>query len=259
MAGNAALRSGAGLVTVATAEPVQGIVASSHPEYMTESLPAGASGEIALAALENGRFAVALKGKTVLAIGPGLGQQKETQEFVRRAVAETDLPIVLDADGLNAFDGKASLLAQKKSRHLAITPHPGEMARLTGLSTEQVQGDRVNIAVESAKKWNVYVVLKGFHTILASPAGKVLVNTTGNAGLAKGGSGDILTGVLAALIGQFGTNDFLRVLALGTYLHGSAADLLRHTGDVSGMLATEVAAAVPYARQKLLQELRERG
>jgi NAD(P)H-hydrate epimerase len=86
-----------------------------------------------------------------------------------------------------------------------------------------------------------------------------LVNTTGNAGLAKGGSGDILTGVLAALIGQFGTNDFLRVLALGTYLHGSAADLLRHTGDVSGMLATEVAAAVPYARQKLLQELRERG
>jgi NAD(P)H-hydrate epimerase len=259
MAGNAALRSGAGLVTVATAEPVQGIVASSHPEYMTESLPAGASGEIALAALENGRFAAALKGKTVLAIGPGLGQQKETQEFVRRVVAETDLPIVLDADGLNAFDGKADLLAQKKSRHLAITPHPGEMARLTGLSTEQVQGDRVNIAVESAKKWNVYVVLKGFHTILASPAGEVLVNTTGNAGLAKGGSGDILTGVLAALIGQFGTNDFLRVLALGTYLHGSAADLLRHTGDVSGMLATEVAAAVPYARQKLLQELRERG
>jgi hydroxyethylthiazole kinase-like uncharacterized protein yjeF len=259
MAGNAALKSGAGLVTVATAEPVQNVVASAHPEYMTESLPAGASGEIALAALENGRLEAALKGKTVLAIGPGLGQQAETQEFVRRVVAETDLPMVLDADGLNAFDGKAGLLAQKKTQYLAVTPHPGEMARLTGLSTEQVQGDRVKVAVESAKRWNAYVVLKGFHTILASPAGDVFVNTTGNAGLAKGGSGDILTGVLSALIGQIGTTDFLRVLALGTYLHGATADLLRHTGDISGMLASEVAAAVPYARQKLLQELRERG
>jgi NAD(P)H-hydrate epimerase len=259
MAGNAALRAGAGLVTVATAEPVLNIVASAHPEYMTEPLPATSSGEISLGALEHGRFAAALKGKTVLAIGPGLGMQSETREFVRRVVTETDLPMVLDADGLNAIDAKTDVLAKKKTRYLAMTPHPGEIARLTGLSTDQVQADRVKIATESARKWNAYVVLKGFHTILASPAGDVFVNTTGNAGLAKGGSGDILTGVLAALIGQFGTEDFLRVLALGTYLHGAAADLLRQGSDSSGMLATEVAGAVPYARQELLKELRERG
>ena len=259
MAGSAALRAGAGLVTVATAEPAQNVVASAHPEYMTESLPATRAGEISIEALSNGRFATALKGKTVLAIGPGLGTTAETQQFVQRVVMETDLPIVLDADGLNAIDGKTDALARKKTRFLAMTPHPGEMARLTGLSTAEVQADRVRVASESAKKWNAYVLLKGFHTILASPSGQIFVNTTGNAGLAKGGSGDILTGILAALIAQFGTDDFLRVLALGAYLHGAAADLLRNKTDLSGMLATEVAAAIPDARQQLLQELRARA
>ena len=260
MAGNAALRGGAGLVTIATAEPVRSVVATAHAEYMTEALPATSFGEISMQALRGGRFAVASKGKTVLAIGPGLGTGEETRDFVRQVVAETDLPIVLDADGLNAIDGKTDALATRRTRFLAMTPHPGEMARLTGLSTAEVQADRVKVATDAAKKWNAYVVLKGFHTILASPVGSpIFVNTTGNEGLAKGGSGDILTGLLAALIGQFGTEDFLRVLALGAYLHGAAADLLRHGRDVSGMLATEVAAAIPDARQQLLRELRARG
>jgi NAD(P)H-hydrate repair Nnr-like enzyme with NAD(P)H-hydrate dehydratase domain len=133
------------------------------------------------------------------------------------------------------------------------------MARLSGKTIPGVQRDRVSTAMEAAKNWNAYVLLKGFNTVMASPDGKVFVNMTGNPGLAKGGSGDILTGLLTALIGQFGTVDLLRVMALGAYLHGAAAELLAQSSDPSGMLASEVADAVPFARRKLLQELQERG
>ncbi len=258
LAGQAALRGGGGLVTIATPEPALPIVAGSQPEYMTEGLPATNAGTLAAAGIHSQRFAELLRGKTVVAIGPGVGQHPETQEFIRGAVAESELPIVLDADGLNAFAGRGDLLAKKKTRFLVVTPHPGEMARLLGSSTAQVQQDRVKTAVDAAKEWNVYVVLKGFHTILASPGGQVFVNTTGNPALAKGGSGDVLTGLLGALIAQFGTEDLLRVVALGAYLHGRAADLLCEQSDASGVLAGEVAQAIPYARRKLLEELQGR-
>jgi len=259
LAGQAALRGGAGLVTLATPEPALATIAAAQAEYMTEPLPATASGTIAADAVRLGRFAAALHGKTVLAIGPGVSTHPETQEFVRSAVAHTDLPIVLDADGLNAFAGYVALLPKRKSAHLVLTPHPGEMARLLGISTAQVQENRVQTALEAARQWNAHVVLKGFHTVAASPAGEVFINTTGNASLAKGGSGDVLTGLLAAVIGQFGTREFLRVLALGVYLHGLAAELLSQQSDASGILAGEVAHAIPFARRKLLQELQERG
>jgi len=259
LAGQAALRGGAGLVTLATAEPALSTIAAAQAEYMTEPLPATASGTIAAEAIRLGRFAAALKGKTVLAIGPGVSTHPETQEFVRSAVAHTDLPIVLDADGLNAFAGHVELLPKRKSAHLVLTPHPGEMARLLGVSSAQVQENRVQTALDAARQWNAYVVLKGFHTVLASPGGEILINTTGSAGLAKGGSGDVLTGLLAAVIAQFGTSDYLRVLALGVYLHGLAAELLGQPSDASGILAGEVANAIPYARRKLLQELQERA
>jgi ADP-dependent NAD(P)H-hydrate dehydratase / NAD(P)H-hydrate epimerase len=259
LAGQAALRGGAGLVTLATPEPALATIAAAQPEYMTEPLPSTASGTIAAEANSLGRFAAALHGKTVLAIGPGVGTHPETQEFVRSAVAHTDLPIVLDADGLNAFAGYVDLLPTRKSAHLVLTPHPGEMARLLGVSSAQIQESRVQTALEAARQWNAHVVLKGFHTVLASPAGEVFINTTGNAALAKGGSGDVLTGLLAAVIGQFGTRDFLRVLALGVYLHGLAAELLSQQSDASGILAGEVAHAIPFARRTLLQELQERA
>ena len=259
LAGQAALRGGAGLVTLATPEPALATIAAAQAEYMTEALPSTASGSIAAEAIHLGRFAAALQGKTVLAIGPGVSTHPETQEFVRSAVAHTDLPIVLDADGLNAFAGHVDLLPKRKSAHLVLTPHPGEMARLLGISSAQVQENRVQTALEAARQWNAHVVLKGFHTVLASPEGEVLINTTGNAGLAKGGSGDVLTGLLAAVVGQFGTRDFLRVLALGVYLHGLAAELLSQQSDASGILAGEVAHAIPFARRTLLQELQERG
>jgi ADP-dependent NAD(P)H-hydrate dehydratase / NAD(P)H-hydrate epimerase len=258
MAGYTAMRAGAGLVTIATPEPVLSVVAAAHPEYMTEPLRATAEGSVGMAALRSEKFAEVLKGMAALAVGPGMGQNPETQDFIRSVVTETELPMVLDADGLNAFAGKGDLFREKKTKALVITPHPGEMARLLGSTIAEVQKDRVKTATEAARKWNAVVLLKGYHTIVASPEGQVFVNTTGNPGLAKGGSGDVLTGLLAGLIAQFGSKDLARVVALGAYLHGLAADLLAEQSDNSGMLAGEVAHAIPFARQKLLQELQGR-
>ena len=232
------------------------MVASGEPEYMTEPLEATKTGALSLRSLEDGSFGELEDGKTVLAIGPGLGTHRQTQEFIRTITTHTELPVVLDADGLNAFDGHARTFRRRKTKFFAVTPHPGEMARLLGATTTKVESDRVAIARGSALKWNAHVILKGFHTLIASPEGQLFVNTSGNPGLAKGGSGDVLTGVLAALIAQFAEDKF-RALALGVYLHGIAADLLA-TGDydLSGMLASEVADNVPAARDWLLRELR---
>jgi len=279
MAGQAALCAGAGLVTIAAPDVVLPIVAAAHPEFMTEPListDAGTASKRNLmdppipktsdqAAIDN--FTKSMRSrilrihgdKDVIAIGPGLGQHKETQEVIRSLACATNKPVILDADGLNAFARRAEDLSDRKSKFLAITPHPGEMARLLGVSINEVQGDRVKTATEAAKKWNVHVILKGSHTILAAPDGRIFVNTTGNAGLAKGGSGDTLTGILAACTGQFKTDDWLRVLALGVYLHGAAADIAVRGTDPSGLLASDVAAAVPKARMELLRELRRGG
>jgi len=255
LAGRAALRSGAGLVTIATPESVQTIVAAGQPEYMTEPLKATKSGVLSLRSLVDGTFGELEEGKSVLAIGPGLGTHRQTQEFIRTIVTQTELPIVLDADGLNAFDGRADTLRKRKTKFLAITPHPGEMARLLGVSIKDVQADRVKAARESARRWNTHIILKGFHTIIASPTGDLFVNTTGNAGLAKGGSGDVLTGLVAALTSQFGTQDWHRVLTLGVYLHGLAAEISAQTPELSGVLAQEVVQNIPFARGQLIREL----
>lgn len=258
LAGRAALRAGAGLATIATPEPVLPIVAAGQPEYMTEPLKATKSGALSLRSLVDGTFGEMEEGKSVLAIGPGLGTHRQTQEFIRTIVTQTELPVVLDADGLNAFAGQADSLRKRKTKFLAISPHPGEMARLLGVSTKDVQADRLKMTRESAVKWNAHVILKGFHTIIASPAGELFINTTGSAGLAKGGSGDVLTGILAALTTQFGTQDWHRVLTLGVYLHGLAAENLAQAHELSGVLAQDVAQSIPSARGRLIREL-QRG
>jgi ADP-dependent NAD(P)H-hydrate dehydratase / NAD(P)H-hydrate epimerase len=258
MSSHAALCAGAGLVTVATPDVVLPIVAAPYPELMSEPLAATNEGTVAMRNISQDRFAQIEQGKTVLAMGPGLGQHAETQEFVRSIVRQTELPLVLDADGLNAFGRRADELRDRKTKFLAITPHPGEMSRLLGISTREIQQERVKAAQEAAKRWNVHVILKGSHTIVTSPDGALFVNTTGNPGLAKGGSGDVLTGLLAGLTAQFKTEDWARVLALGVYLHGIAADLAVKGMDPSGLLATEVSAALPEARHQLLRELQQR-
>jgi NAD(P)H-hydrate epimerase len=257
LSGRGALRGGAGLVTIATPEVVLPTVAAGRPEYMTEKLDAAPDGTVASSSLEKGRFAEILKGKTVLGIGPGLGTTPETQEFVRRAVRDVPLPIILDADGLNAFAGHGDLLRDRAAKFLTLTPHPGEMARLLGSTSTAVQADRVAMALEAARRWNAHVVLKGYHSIVASPDGRAFVSTAANAGLGKGGTGDVLTGLLAALVAQFGTDDGGRVLSLGVYLHGLAAEIASRGTDLSGLLAGEVADAVPHARLRLLEELRK--
>ena len=259
LAGRMALRAGAGLVTVATPSVILPIVAAAQAEYMTEPLRAPPSGTIALRNAQAGIWKKIEKGKNVLAIGPGLGNDAKTQQCIRQIVRSTELPVILDADGLNAFAGRADELKKRKTRFLAITPHPGEMARLLGNSTGEVQADRWKAARDAAEQWEVHVILKGFHTIIASPDGSIFVNTTGNAGLAKGGTGDVLTGVLAALTAQFKTDDWARILALGVYLHGLAADLAVVGLDPSGLLADDVIAMISAARATLLQELQKIG
>jgi NAD(P)H-hydrate epimerase len=256
LAGTGALKAGAGLVTVAVPDTIQSVVAAAQPEFMTEPLPTDSDGSIAIDNLNDAAFAKIIAGKSVLAIGPGLGQASGTEKFIRALVQSTTLPTILDADGLNAFDAHPEALRDRQSQLLAITPHPGEMARLFGISNTEVQTDRVRIATTAARRWNVYVLLKGFHTILAGPDGPIFVNTTGNPGLAKGGSGDVLGGILAALTSQFGTADWLRILALGAWIHGRAAETLVEDADASGIVASDVARALPYARRELLEEIR---
>ncbi|MCL6481053.1 MAG: NAD(P)H-hydrate dehydratase [Firmicutes bacterium] len=255
LAARGALRAGAGLVTVATPAPVLPIVAAGQAELMTEPMAATDAETIAASNVDYGRLQQLLETKTVVALGPGLGTHLETQQFVRTVTAECALPLILDADGLNAFVGRADELRQRRAP-LALTPHPGEMARLLGCTTREVRSRRLELAQQAAARWNACVVLKGYRTILATPDGRVFFNSTGNPGMATGGTGDVLTGVLAALTAQFGTADWARVLALGVYLHGLAGDLAAaRTGETS-LLASDLVDALPAAFARLQEELR---
>jgi hydroxyethylthiazole kinase-like uncharacterized protein yjeF len=249
LAAKAALRAGAGLVTVATAKSAVPIIASLGMEFMTEPLPETDAGTVSLRALDYGRMEKLMDGKTVLAIGPGLGTVPETAEFARVMVNQSKIPVVVDADALNAFAGcMATFRAGRPSPPEAVlTPHPGEMARLTGLPTTEIQSRRVDCAREFATKHNVILVLKGFRTLIASPEGQVAVNPTGNPGMAKGGTGDVLTGVIAGLLSQFPALSVAQVAAGAVYLHGLAGDLAARSTDVASMIAGDLLEAIPQA------------
>ena len=243
MAGMAALRAGAGLATIATAASVLSTVAGFHPEVMTESLPETSAGTISLDACE--RLTELTKGKSVLAIGPGISRDAETASLVRRLVAKSEIPIVLDADGLNAFEGHTTEM-KGGSRLLVVTPHPGEMARLAGCSTADVQKDRLGVARQFAHEHELIVVLKGHRTLVVQPDGEAWVNTTGNPGMSTGGTGDILTGMVAAMIAQ-NPKDVMRAVCAAVHLHGSAADrMLDNVGEHS-MVATDLLRGLPEA------------
>ena len=245
MAGMSALRAGAGLSTVATASSVLPTVASFHAEMMTEPLHETEAGTISLRALEYGRFDELVRGKTVLAIGPGISRNPETSEFVRTIVSRYELPMVVDADGLNAFEGKTAQLSVG-TRPLVITPHPGEMARLVGSSAAEVQKDRLNVARTFAREHRLFIVLKGYRTLIAHPDGTVWVNTTGNPGMATGGTGDILTGMLAGMMAQHPGHIFEAIIA-AVYLHGLAGDIARETLGEQSLVATDLMKFLPEA------------
>ncbi len=245
MAGIAVLRSGAGLSTVGTPKSVLPTVAGFHPEVMTEPLEETETGSISLRALGYGHIDALAKGKTVLAIGPGISRHNETAEFVRTVVKKFNTPMVLDADGLNAFEGKSSLLTVK-DRTLVITPHPGEMARLTGMTIAEVQKDRVNVARSFAREHQLILVLKGHRTLIAAPDGTIWVNITGNPGMATGGTGDILTGMVSGLLAQHPAQA-LEAVCAAVYLHGLAGDVACEIKGEHSLIATDLLEALPEA------------
>ncbi len=243
MAGISALRAGAGLSTAATPKSVLGTVAGFHPELMTEPLAETDEGTISAKALD--RIEELAKGKSVIAIGPGISRNPETVNLVRNLIAKIQIPIVLDADGLNAFEGRVVEL-NGKGRMLVITPHPGEMARLAACSIADVQKDRLGVARKFAREHELIVVLKGHRTLGVQPDGETWVNTTGNPGMATGGTGDILTGMVAGMIAQNLRNPFAAVLA-AVHLHGLAGDVMREKVGEHSLIATDLLAGLPEA------------
>ena len=246
MASLAAMRAGAGLVTAAVPREILATVAAVAPELMLTPLAVEGSGGLSLEVLEQEALAKLLKGISVVGIGPGLGQEGTTPEWVRTFVERVTLPMVIDADALNALAGRTSLLkmlvktarGKGKPRTIVLTPHPGEMARLVGMTVKEVEADRVGLARRFATEHGVTLVLKGWRTVVAHPDGRIAVNTTGNPSMAKGGSGDILTGIVAAMLAQY-PEDVARAVEAAVFLHGLAGDFACLAQDEHTVLATD--------------------
>jgi NAD(P)H-hydrate epimerase len=235
MASLAALRAGAGLVTAAVPREIVPTVALVTPELMLQAL--------------EGDLETLTKGITVVGIGPGLGQEGKTPEFAREFVRRVELPMVIDADGLNAFAEKTELLKRAaQARTIVLTPHPGEMARLVGMTVKEVEADRVGLARRFATEHGVTLVLKGWRTLVAHPDGSTAVNTTGNPSMAKGGSGDILTGIVSAMLAQYldsknhNKSDVADAVEAAVFLHGLAGDFACRAQDEHTVLATDTVA-----------------
>jgi ADP-dependent NAD(P)H-hydrate dehydratase / NAD(P)H-hydrate epimerase len=237
MASLAAMRTGAGLVTAAVPDSIVTLVGGVAPELMVRPLLQGPEGAVTLENLADDRLSNLLERMTVVAVGPGLSQKGEASAFARELVAKTTVPIVIDADALNAFDSRASLL-DGAGRTLVLTPHPGEMARLAGQTVKEVEADRIGLARRFATEHKLTLVLKGWRTLIAHPDGSIAVNTSGNPAMAKGGSGDILTGIVAAMLAQF-PEDVARAVEAAVYLHGLAGDVAAHAADEHTVLATD--------------------
>ncbi len=241
LCGTAALRGGAGLVRLGIAEGIVPIVAASNPCYMTAPLPQDADGRLTAAA-ESALLDLA-RSSSAVALGPGLGRSPDVTTLVAALVERVAVPLVLDSDGLNALQQHTDRLRSRPAPTV-LTPHPGEFARLTGLDVPAVQARRQELARHFAADHGVVVLLKGHHTIVTDGR-QLYVNTTGNPGMATGGSGDVLTGLIAALLGQ-GLEAFAAA-QLGAYLHGLAGDLARDALGEVGLIATDLPHYLPAA------------
>jgi NAD(P)H-hydrate epimerase len=248
-----ALRAGAGLVTVATPAPALPLVAAGRPEIMTEPLPVGGNGGLDRDALT--RALDLAEDKDAVVLGPGLGQDAATRDFVRAFVERCTAPLVIDADGLNALaaegaaDRSAARPLLKRAAPTVVTPHPGEMARLLGSEAGEVQRRRLGAARELAAQSGAVVVLKGYRTIVADSGGRAAVNPTGNPGMATGGTGDVLSGIIGALLAR-GRDSWIAATA-GVYVHGLAGDLAAGRLGEESLLAGDVIDALPDAIRSL--------
>jgi NAD(P)H-hydrate epimerase len=247
LAGRAALRSGVGLCTIAAPVSQQPIVAAQVPEYMTEALPETAAGSLALAGRP--RILELAHRMDAVALGPGLSLDPETQELARALMVEVERPLVADADALGALSGHLDLLRRALGPR-ALTPHPGEMARMLGVGTGAVQDDRLELARAFSRDHHVGLALKGPGTVIGGPDGRVAINPTGNPGMAKGGSGDVLTGIVGALLAR--GLDPVAALEAGCYLHGLAGDLTAAERGEVAMIAGDIVETLPAALQALV-------
>lgn len=238
----ATLRAGAGLVYLAVPESLLPAMEAKLTEVIKLGLP-DVDGAVASSALP--KILEMLEDKDVLVVGPGLGRHPQTVKLIRQLIAQASKPLVLDADGLNALAGEAEKILLRRIAPTVLTPHPGELARLIAKGVDEIESDRVGIARETARQLNSVLVLKGVPTVTATPTGEVFINSTGNSGLASGGSGDVLTGCLSGLLAQ--RLDSVTASVCAVYLHGRAADLLKpHLGE-RGMIAGDVLRALPKA------------
>lgn len=240
-----AMRSGSGLVTCGVPESLNSIMEIKLTEIMTLPLPETKKQTLSLKARER---IIDFAGRCdVVAMGPGLGGDKETRSLVKKLVKDVEQPLVLDADGLNAMEGCIEDLRRRRFRTI-ITPHPGEMARLLGQTVEAVQSDRKAAARGVAEITDAIVCLKGHRTVVANPAGDIYVNDTGNSGMATGGSGDVLTGMIASFVGQ-GIDDFSAAVS-AVYIHGLAGDIAVERKGPFSMIASDIIECLPEAFKK---------
>lgn len=246
LATEAALRSGAGLVTLGVPLPLGDIAATTLTEAMTLLFPASPAESFAHSAVTPALEATV--SRTAAVLGPGLSQHSETQAFAQDFVRQCAKPLLIDADGLNALSHDLEALKNSMAARV-LTPHPGEMARLTGLTTAEIQANRIEIASEFSHAYGCVLVLKGAGTVIAEPNGQTYVNTTGNAGLAKGGTGDVLAGLIGGLLAQ-GVSA-LAAARLGVFLHGLAGDLAAAAKTERGMTASDVIAFLPEAWKRV--------
>lgn len=244
LASEAAVKAGAGLVSLYTPLSSRDVLAIKLTEVMVHGLLERMPGILGGGAASD--VASSAEAADVLAIGPGLGTSESTQEAVRTILQKITTPVVIDADALTALAGHTEILPAMQAPKV-LTPHPGEMARLTGLEIAEIEADRINIAKKYAEQWQAIVVLKGAPTVIGCPNGTVYVNSTGNSSLATGGSGDVLTGIIAGLAAQ--EISLQEAAICGVYLHGLAAEL---TGIDIGLAAGELAALLPQAREQVL-------
>lgn len=245
LAARSALRSGAGVVTLAVASGLNQIMEIKLTEVMTLPLPEGPPGHVGEEALEP--VLEALEGFDALAVGPGLGREPGTARLVEGLLERVEKPLVLDADGLNCLGGREGRLA-RGGAPLVITPHAGELGRLTGLSTREINEDRIGTAARAAAEYGCVVVLKGAHTVTADAGGSIGINTSGHPGMATAGSGDVLTGCVAAFLAQ-GVEAFTAACC-GVYLHGKAGELAAHLTGGVGMVAGDILSNLPLARAR---------
>ncbi|MBI3317376.1 MAG: NAD(P)H-hydrate dehydratase [Candidatus Omnitrophica bacterium] len=260
LAGMGALRAGAGLVTVGVPEKVYSIVARREAEVMVRPFASTGEGTLAFKALP--AIEKFLKTQDVLALGPGLSQNPETQKLIRLLLKKNKIPVVVDADGLNALKGHTDFLKEISGRAV-LTPHPGEFVRTFGLvlpphlyplphrGEGRVRSDlfRKKAAEIIAHRFKIVLVLKGHHTVVAAPDKKTYVNKSGNPGMASGGTGDVLTGVIAALIGQ--KLSLFEAASLGVYLHGLAGDLAAKKMGEASLVASDLLDSLPLALKKI--------